>query len=478
MRDRSGEMEIIEVLTPDDPVWGPDDGAATAAPPARHRTRRRTALVTGLVIAAVAAAGLALFPDGDSDSASDAAAQASTTLAAATTAPARLTPSAAAQPAVAHFVIDDPALRPYSADVVTAPPPDASFTLWASGDATTPWLMLQVARDRPPFVFTDSSRRLAGGFELVSRRGQLSTTDVVIDIGGRWTASIRAFGIDDDALTRFASGLQLVDGLVVVDDAVTEQLGLSVTHTDQWAAQLLYGTVTSEMRSLTAQGTTITLRAAPGALDERRALLPFFTTGLVGGADRYTTGTLVATGEAIVIWATDGHLLSLTGATTPHRLLSIARSVRRAGAREWQQLLYGLHPDYRLGEFAEVARAGTGTDDSGAWKAGLQLAQRDGRTEYLWWWTWPDAPDISSSISAGRDLAGALTIETIVVRGATYVFVAAPTASAPNGAVVQAADGTATELRLSQPFPNVPVLVGVARIDTTGPVEVVIRTSE
>lgn len=130
--------------------------------------------------------------------------------------------------------------------------------------------MLQVARDRPPFVFTDSSRRLAGGFELVSRRGQLSTTDVVIDIGGRWTASIRAFGIDDGALTRFASGLQLVDGLVVVDDAVTEQLGLSVTHTDQWAAQLLYGTVTSEMRSLTAQGTTITLRAAPGALDERR----------------------------------------------------------------------------------------------------------------------------------------------------------------------------------------------------------------
>ncbi|HAN35760.1 MAG TPA: hypothetical protein DCQ52_10035, partial [Acidimicrobiaceae bacterium] len=65
MRDRSGEMEIIEVLTPDDPVWGPDDGAATAAPPARHRTRRRTALVTGLVIAAVAAAGLALFPDDD-----------------------------------------------------------------------------------------------------------------------------------------------------------------------------------------------------------------------------------------------------------------------------------------------------------------------------------------------------------------------------------------------------------------------------
>ena len=57
---------------------------------------------------------LALFPDDDSDSASDAAAQASTTLAAATTAPARLTPSAAAQPAVAHFVIDDPALRPYS----------------------------------------------------------------------------------------------------------------------------------------------------------------------------------------------------------------------------------------------------------------------------------------------------------------------------------------------------------------------------
>jgi hypothetical protein len=313
-----------------------------------------------------------------------------------------------------------------SADVVTPPPPDASFTLWASGDATTPWLMLQVARDRPPFVFTDSSRRLAGGFELVSRRGQLSTTDVVIDIGGRWTASIRAFGIDDDALTRFASGLQLVDGLVVVDDAVTEQLGLSVTHTDQWAAQLLYGTVTSEMRSLTAQGTTITLRAAPGALDERRALLPFFTTGLVGGADRYTTGTLVATGEAIVIWATDGHLLSLTGATTPHRLLSIARSVRRAGAREWQQLLYGLHPDYRLGEFAEVARAGTGTDDSGAWKAGLQLAQRDGRTEYLWWWTWPDAHrsdaqqtgmhGAAATYAAGRTVCSEATVVGLLLR--------------------------------------------------------------
>jgi len=115
--------------------------------------------------------------------------------------------------------------------------------------------------------------------------------------------------------------------------------------------------------------------------------------------------------------------------------------------------------------------------DGSAWLAGLQLAERDGRTQYIWWWTSPDRPDTSASVMASGDLALVPTIDTIVVRGATYVFVSVPTSSAATNATITASDGTITEVALVQPFPHVPVRAGGTRVDKPGAVGVAIDGS-
>lgn len=165
-------------------------------------------------------------------------------------------------------------------------------------------------------------------------------------------------------------------------------------------------------------------------------------------------------------------MLSLTGAVTPDRLLAFSRAVRSATEAEWKGLLYGLHPDYRIGEFERLG--GGNAADGSAWLAGLQLTERDRRTQYLWWWTSPDRPDTSMSVAAGADLGVAPHVDTIVVRGATYVFISVPTSSPATTARVVAADGTSTDVPLAQSFPDVPVRAGVTRVDTPGAVDVTI----
>lgn len=470
MRDRERDMQIIEVLSPRDPYFPPGThGTTDASSPPRPRrpgSRGLTTLMAGLGAAVFAAAiGLAIAGD-------DPAATAPTTTVAATS---RLSPTEPGDTALSgRFVIDHPDLRPYSADIVTPLGEKATFQLWTSGDPTKPWLSVHAVHSvGDSYMFTNSSRRVVDGLELVSPRDRPDTTDVVISEGG-WTVTIHGSGVNDGDLTSFANGLAVNGGGTVDTSRALEALGLTPAGGHLGADQQIYGAVTSEMRSLTADGGLITLRVADGSIQDLKSL-PYFATGLLSGTDGRISGTLVATGEAVVIWSAGGHVLSLTGAVAADQLLQFSRAVRGATESEWKGMLYGLRPDYRIGEFATVANGLAG--DGSAWLAGMQLAERDDRTQYLWWWTSPDRPETSASVMASGDLALAPTIDTIVVRGATYVFVSVPTSSAVMNATITAADGTITEVALVQPFPHVPVRSGGTRVDTPGAIGVAIDSS-
>ena len=450
MRDKRPNPQHIEVVTVDDPSWwddGPTDGAI-ADPPSRGELQRRRRIVGGLVLLAAVAVVTVVAVSSDSD-------------------------GVPAPTAAGHFIIDGTDLRPYSADVVSPLPGGARYTLFANGNPTNPWISLQTYRRRDDALpAMDSFRREIDGRNLITPRNERSVTAIVIDLGNGWAADVRAFNIEDQELVRFANTLQLADdeaGTVVFDEDMLAAKSLTSTRTANWADELLYGTVTTEMRAVTSDGATIILRESIGDEDSRLATLAYFTTGRVEGSDGYTAATLTPNGDAIVTWAAAGRLLSLTGPITTSELLAISRTVRLADGAEWRELLYGLRPDYRLGEFAEVASGSA--DDGSRWSSGLQLAARGGRTEYLWWWTLPGTAT-SASIPTGADLAARAGNETIVVGNSTYVFVWVPASSGATTASVRAADGSTTTVELQPQFAGVRVRLAATRIDVPGRVEV------
>ena len=455
-RGQRPTFDYIEVVAPDDPSWWDDAPAASIFPtPLPHavkpQRRRHRLVATGCFVLALVAAGAVAMSIDDKDQ----------------------DPAATAG---GHFIIDWPDLSNYTADIVTPPPTDARYTLFASGNPTNPWISLQTYRRRraQPAVL-DSWRREVDGRNLITPRDERSMTTIVVDLDNGWAADVRAFNVDDHQLVRFANALRLADGAtgkVLIDEDILAAYSLMSTRTATWADELLYGTVTTEMRAATVDGELVTLREASGDVDTRAATLAYFTTGRVEGSDGYTAATLTPSGESIVTWAAEGRLLSLTGQVPTTELLSMSRSVRLADGAEWRGLVYGLHPDYRLGDFAEV---GTGAAENGSpWSNGIQLAQRGVRTEYLWWWTLPGT-EISDSIPTGVDLAADPGNETVVVGNATYVFVWVPADSETRVATVRAADGTTVNVQLSQVFADIPVRAASTRIDVPG--EVAISTA-
>ncbi len=451
MRDRRPELQHIEVISLDDPSWWDDsptdvqfaDQASLGEPP---RRRRLVAFLVSLTFLA-AVAGV-VMSNSDDD----------------------VTP---APPAAGHFIIDGPGLRPYSADIVTTRPTNASYTLFANGNPTKPWISLQVYRSDGELVpALGASVRTVDGSNLVTPRNQRSMTTITVDFADGWQAQVRAFNIEDHELVRFADSLKVVDGAngeVKFDEGILAANSLVPTRTANWADELLYGTVATEMRAVTPEGAKLTLRESIEDVDRRPATLAYFTTGRVEGSNGYTAETLIANGDAIVTWAAAGRLLSLTGPVPTTELLAISRTVRLADEAEWRELLYGLHPDYRLGEFVEV-ESGTAGDGS-SWSSGFQLADSGGRTEFLWWWTLPGTLT-SASTPTRTDLAAGPGNETIVVGNATYVFVWVPAESDALFASVRANDGTTVKLPLRIFFADVPVRLAATRIDVPGPVEI------
>ncbi len=451
MRDRRPEMQHIEVINLDDPSWwddSPNDVAFVDPPSLDERAQRRrgVAFVAALALA-VAVAAIVVISSEDEP-----------------------TP---APPTAGHFIIDSPALRPYSADIVTPSATNASYTLFANGDPTKPWISLQVYRSSgEPVAALDSSRRQVDGHNLITPRDQRSMTTIDVDLGDGWQAKVQAFSILDHALVRFADSLKVIDGErgnVLFDEEILADNNLMATQTANWADELLYGTVATEMRAVTPEGVKVTLRESTGDVDTRPATLAYFTSGRVQGSDGFTAETLIANGDAIVTWAAAGRLLSLTGPLATTELLAISRTVRMADETEWRQLVYGLHPDYRLGDFAEIASSAP--DLGPPWSSGFQLAASGGRTEYLWWWTLPGTRT-SASAPTRTDLAAGPGNETIVVGDATYVFVWVPVKSDQIFASVRASDGSVVKLQLRLIFADVPVRLAATRIDVPGPVEI------
>ena len=179
-------------------------------------------------------------------------------------------------------------------------------------------------------------------------------------------------------------------------------------------------------------------------------------------------------GDAIVIWEDQGRLLSLVAPAAPDDLIPddlirISREVRPATESEWSAMLYGLRPDYTLGDFASLA-TGHATNTE-LWRAGPQIARRSGRTEFLWWWTVPGLDDVTDSTPASLAVGTRSHVDTLVVPGATFVFVSHPNSGGT--VTVRTSTGVEYVAELLQPFPTQsPVFMTVVHIEEPGPVTV------
>jgi hypothetical protein len=220
------------------------------------------------------------------------------------------------------------------------------------------------------------------------------------------------------------------------------------------------------MTYLDAHSELVTLRIADGDLARQVRALSYLSTGTPQSNGGRTVATLVESGETVVMWEEDGHVLSLAAIATPATLLALSHAVRQATEDEWHTRLIFLRPDYRVGDFAFVAGA------PGEWAGGVQRAERDGLPQFLWWFSLPDDPSTSVSVPVRFDPLTMPFADRVVVGNATYVFVSMPGTSGVTTASVYAGDGSGTELTLDQAFPDVDVVFGAYRTSATGPVRV------
>jgi hypothetical protein len=181
--------------------------------------------------------------------------------------------------------------------------------------------------------------------------------------------------------------------------------------------------------------------------------------------DGRIVATLPDTGDPVVLWEQDGHLLSLTGQADPAVLVELSHDVRQATEQEWHTRLIFLHPDYRVGAFVTI-------DTGDSWRAGVQQAERGGDTNYLWWFTLPNDSFTSTSIPVRFDPTVQPFADRVVIDGSTYVFVSAPSSSGVTTATVYAGDTAVADLTLRRALPGVDAVFGVYRVDLAGPVRV------
>ena len=412
MRDRRPEIEIIEVLSPDDPLLDLDrvvPRQPAPAAPARRRPRRRFG-IAAVTLAATLASGGWLIVGGD-----DAA---DSSLATTTTAPrVQLAPASAVGE---HFLLDPNVLQPYSADIASEPSSRAIYRLW--GTTTTadrPWWSVQAFPGTlDDLFFVDAIRTVVEGTEVIQQR-DTRTLLTVRDFGDGWVGVVTTSGLSGAAHVRLANDLRRDSTEIVDSGATSGGLGLQQLADEAWESQWLYGDVTSLVRSITTDGTMVTLRVGTGSMAERRLALPYFTGGPAGFTGDGVNGYRRDTGESIAIWSEGGRIFSLTAALTLEELSALRSAVVPVPDSEWEFRMYAASADYRIGDWYVLA---DGTDELGSgWSAGVQSARRGGRDIVLWWWRTPDGG--TRSVEAPTVVWSEPT--TIVTRGATYVFMRA-----------------------------------------------------
>ena len=393
----------------------------------------------------------------------------------ATSAPAQLSPDTAPpDPATAgtdRFVLSDPGLTPYSADIVATPADGSFYWLWSQSGPESPWLSAQAGRGSvPAYAFSNSSRHLVDGVEVVDSADEPLVATVVQQVDAGWWVTVRARGISDTEVVQFAQHVSIVGDRFQDGTGLLDTLRLqAIDHADR-AADMVFGKVDGESSYLTTDGRQVTLYVAPatgvGTAVDR---LAYYAHGLATDSAGRIRGVLDGTGDSMVTWFDHLHRFTLVGPLAMHDLAGLSDAVQPVTETDWAGRVHGLHPDYRLGPFS--VNGGGETADHTAWTAGVQLATRDGRTLYLWWWTRPTEPDMSSSTAVPVDLATQSYVDTVVVQGATYVFVGLPSPTQTVPVTVTGGDGVRRAVAMVQ-VAGAAVLVGVARVDTPGAVSV------
>ena len=447
MPRRPNDMEIIDVLDPDDPSidWGVVRPATPAPPPLAPRaSRRRWPWVTASLILVLAIVVAVVVVGGDEPT----------------------EPTAAGR-----YVLVDSRLRNYSTDVATPFDDAGVFRVWAVSGPDQPHVAIQIdTQARDPLVVFDGSTREVDGITVIDALGRPGQVTVVRDLGDGARMVVRSTGLSDADVAAVANAGRVFDEQGVLVDitipvALEQRLGLQQVVSSRWQDEALYGTVETTMRYLDESSNVVTLRVAKGSLSQQVAALDYLANRPSTLRGERSVGQLATTGDAVVLWEQDGYVLSLTGPGNPERYVALSRGVRKATAAEWDTQLIFLRPDYRVGDFALLGRGEE-------WIAGVQRAERGGATKLLWWFTVPSEPGTSTSVAVRFEPTVEPFADRIVIDGVTYVLVSAPASSGVTDATVFFADSGVEQLTLTQPFPDIPVLMAAFRVDDLGPVRV------
>lgn len=473
MRKQPGDVELIEVFAPDDlAAWSddpPQPAGTTTPPPAQRKSRRNVVITSVLVAVAFGASTVAINDDTASESA------VTTTIAVTPTSRAPLNPTAAT-----HFLLDEPSLIPYSADVVTPPASGEQVHVWTDGTATGRIVTIELHRSSGKgYGIVGGTREVLDGIEVVrlkiycanavgpsSKQCELMITEIPVD--DEWSVTVRATRSSRGVVSNIAAAVSVIDGVLAENSDFMEALGLGLTFTANSVDDLVFGRIETAVRYFTVGGELVTLRSAVGNTDRWLAGIRYLVTDAQPSFYDRTYGYVMETGEAFVAWEEDGRLLTLVGPGAAGELAVLSRQVRPATDSEWSDMVYGLRPDFRVGDFATLATGFSSTNEM--WRAGTQIAERTGRLEYLWWWTVPGRDNFADSTAASRAVGIGPWFDTLVVPGATFVFVSRP--STGGTVTVRTATGAVLNAELTQPFSDSSVFMTVVRVEEPGPVTV------
>ena len=446
-------MVIIEVLDPDDPALLWSDAPSTPGfepprPPAPPRGRGAWPWLLGTV-AVLAVAWFVVSALADE-------------------------PEPPKPPVVladGRYLLDDPSLEPYSADIVAAATTRQAFRMWADdGQAGARSVTVEAQQGAaPPFVGRDVVVQRRSGVTLMVSIDDPSVVVAERDLTDGWHAVITTRGLSLEQAASVVLDVQVVtlatEYSVVLMRPQFDDLDLRSVASGSTLTASLFGDVGTVLHYLDEAGVDHTLRVAEGSVDDAAALLPFVADSLPSTIDGRVVGRLTNTGEGVVLWEDQGLLLSLSAPVDPTVLASSADRVRQATSDEWQGLLRGLQPDYRLEEATVIAEpSGEG------WIAGAQRARRGGEDLLLWWFSEPG--DRSSVVSRpASPLVEGIAVDRFVIDGSTFVFVQLDPA---RGDAVTVSWGNEPSMILV-PTPGYlddPTGMAVARVDGTGDVVV------
>ncbi|MBI4883286.1 MAG: hypothetical protein HY826_04445 [Actinobacteria bacterium] len=477
MRRGRQDIELIEVFAPDDPSsWGRSAGnEAEESRGADYNRPARWALVAAAAVGLlIVAAIVASIGDDEQAQQSTTSTTSPTSNESPTTVRALLDPATSSP---SHFLIDDPSLTPYSADIVGRPSERDRFIAYTSAERAGPVVTIQFhAHPYEAYGTLRATRSVVDGVELVSPLDHPTAYATEVAIDDRLSATLRTDGLAAVDVARLATDIAAAGSLTAeMEGFLGRSFGLGLAFQSLTANDWMFGLVESSVRYLADDGRVMTLYSAPdggqnvGRQGHRLFALESLATDIAYSTDGRAYGRTVHGGDAVVLWVDDsGRLLSLIGPGDPADLVELSRHVRPATASEWTGMLYGLRPDYRLGDLAILA---TGvTDDGKTWRAGSTIAERVGSEELVWWWTVPGGADLAAYTSASAAIGTRPVVDTVVVPGATFIFVALP--SADGTVTVHTSTGATYVPKLSQPFASSPVNMAVVYVIDPGPISV------